>query len=264
MDTARSFAAAQTTAVPGDVEANLEQHLQLARLAASAGERIVVFPELSLTGYELELAAELAFARDDLRLAPLAELSKGAGITLVVGAPLRLGSRLHIASMVLAPDGPPQLYTKRHLGAFPGSANPDGRVPPPEASCFEPGELDPLLAIGPDRIALAICADTARPAHARAAAERGATCYLASVFTIPSEHARESANLRDHAARHSLFVLMANYAAPTGGLAAAGRSAIWSPRGELLVELAPHGAGVAVAAKGEHGWHADALALDDG
>jgi predicted amidohydrolase len=53
---ARAIAAAQTTAVPGDVAANLSQHLQLARAAAKACARVLLFPRLSLTGYELELA----------------------------------------------------------------------------------------------------------------------------------------------------------------------------------------------------------------
>lgn len=67
-----SLAAAQTAPIRGDVEANLRQHAHLVRAAAEQGAEILVFPELSLTGYELNLAAELAFAEDDARLAPLA------------------------------------------------------------------------------------------------------------------------------------------------------------------------------------------------
>lgn len=53
MTRSRSIAVAQTCPVAGDVQANLDEHLRLARLAAEEGAQVVVFPELSLTGYEL-------------------------------------------------------------------------------------------------------------------------------------------------------------------------------------------------------------------
>jgi hypothetical protein len=57
----KSIAVAQTCPVRGDVETNLAQHLRLTALAASEGAQVVVFPELSLTGYEIGLAERLAF-----------------------------------------------------------------------------------------------------------------------------------------------------------------------------------------------------------
>src|SRR5262245_49180133 len=52
MTPARAFAAAQTIPLRGDVDANLEQHARLAQVAADEQARVLVFPELSLTGYE--------------------------------------------------------------------------------------------------------------------------------------------------------------------------------------------------------------------
>ncbi len=49
--TRRSISVAQTSPVSGDVNANLNEHLRLTALAASEGAQVVVFPELSLTGY---------------------------------------------------------------------------------------------------------------------------------------------------------------------------------------------------------------------
>lgn len=70
-DAPRAIGVAQTVPVRGDVDANIEQHLRLIRIAAEERARIVVFPELSLTGYELDLAGALAFEQADARLAPL-------------------------------------------------------------------------------------------------------------------------------------------------------------------------------------------------
>jgi predicted amidohydrolase len=241
------IAVAQTVAVPGDVAANIDGHVRLARIAAHAGARVVVFPELSLTGYELGLAQALAFSQRDPRLEPLAGLAAALSMTLIVGAPVRLDSGLHIGAFILAPDGTEDLYTKHHLGAFSSAASCDGVVPPAEATLFRPGDRNPLVRLGDATAAVAICADTGRPSHPSAAAERGAGVYLTSMFVIPSEYEREIGNLRAYARQYSMVVAFANYGGPTGGLASAGRSAIWSERGELLAQFDESGVGVAVA-----------------
>jgi predicted amidohydrolase len=256
MARARSIAAAQTVPIRGDVDANVEAHLRLARLAAEAHAQIVVFPELSLTGYELDLATDLAFSEADPRLAPLVEAAAAGPTTLVVGAPVRTGSRLHIGAFILSPDRTIGLYTKHHLGAFPPGASCDGVVPPAEATVFHPGNHDPLVRFAGNTAAVAVCADTGRPAHPRAAAERGATTYLASMFVIPSDYDRDTANLQAYAGRHSMAVVFANFGGPSGGLACGGRSSIWSPRGELLARLEATGSGVAMAIEDHAGWRA--------
>jgi predicted amidohydrolase len=244
---AHALAAAQTRPLAGDVEANLAEHLRLARRAADAGAGLVLFPELSLTGYELELAPKLAFTLEDPRLAPLREAAVSSELTLVVGAPARLEGELYIGAFILRPDGSEELYTKHHLGAFGSSARVDGTPPPPEATFFRPGDRAPLVAFGEHRAAVAVCADTGHASHAKAAADRGASVYLASMFVIPSELEGDQTRLERYATRHSMLVVLANYAGATGGLRSAGRSAIWSPRGECVVELDATSAGLALA-----------------
>jgi predicted amidohydrolase len=244
----RPVAAAQTIPARGDVAANLGEHVRLIALAAARDVGLLVFPELSLTGYELDLAAQLAFSEEDPRLDPLRESALSRGITLVVGAPVRVGERLHIGAFIVSAHGSLELYTKRRLGAFPPDVNPGGVVPPPEPSVFEPGDRDPLLSYGDHTAALAICADIGDPAHASRAAARGASCYLASMFVIPTDYAADTARLEGYAGQHSMNVLFSNYGGPSGGLPSAGRSAIWSAQGKLLAQLEPSGSGIAVAA----------------
>lgn len=251
----RSIAVAQTCPIEGDVDANIEEHLRLIEMAAAEGARVVVFPELSLTGYELHLAERLAFSEHDTRLAPLVEAAASHLITVLVGAPVRLDEHLHIAAFILSPDRTMDLYTKQHLGAFEESARRDGVVPPAEATVFQPGDRDPLVRFDDDGAAVAICADVGQPSHPRRAADRGAKTYLASMFVIPSEFEDESSKLSQYAARHSMVVALANFGASTGGLDAAGRSSIWSQWGELLVQLGPRGVGVAIATESPEGWH---------
>lgn len=254
MSAPRSLAAAQTIPRRGDVDANLEAHIGLVRVAAAEHARVVVFPELSLTGYELDLADALAFSERDPRLAPLVDLASAHDITLVVGAPVRVGGRLHLGAFIIAPDRSVDVYTKHRLGAFPPDVNPGGTVPPAERTVFDPGDRNPLVRFAGNTAAVAVCADIRRPSHPREATNRGARTFLASMFVIPADFEGDAALLRQHAVSHSLTVVFANFGGPSGGLPSAGRSAIVSERGEVLVELPATGTGVAVAVEERTGW----------
>ena len=204
----------------------------------------------------------MAFSETDARLDPLVDAAWSGSLILIVGAPVSIERRLHIGAFIVAPDRTVGLYTKRHLGAFGAGASRDGSVPPAEATVFHPGNRDPLVRLGGTTAAVAVCADTGQPRHHQAAADRGASAYLASMFVIPSEYEREAGNLEGAAARHRLVVALANYGGPSGGLASGGRSAIWSERGERLVQLEVAGTGVGIATATPAGWRAEAMMLD--
>ena len=68
----------------GAVDANLELAANWTRRAAGDGAEVVVFPELTLTGYLLrDLVPEVALRADDARLAQLARVAPG--VTVAVG-----------------------------------------------------------------------------------------------------------------------------------------------------------------------------------
>jgi predicted amidohydrolase len=54
------LAVAQTRPIKGNIAANLENHRKMIEIAASKGANVLIFPELSLTGYEPELSKDLA------------------------------------------------------------------------------------------------------------------------------------------------------------------------------------------------------------
>jgi predicted amidohydrolase len=81
MEAPVTLAMAQCDAVLGDVGRNLEAHLRLAAEAREKGAGLVVFPELSLTGYMLrDLTQDVAMRRDDPRLQRLAQASREVDI----------------------------------------------------------------------------------------------------------------------------------------------------------------------------------------
>jgi predicted amidohydrolase len=75
---------AQISPVLGDVQANLERHLQIIGEAREAGVDLVVFPEMSLCGYHVrDLAAEVALVRGAPELGAIA--AQSGEISAVVG-----------------------------------------------------------------------------------------------------------------------------------------------------------------------------------
>jgi len=233
-------AAIQSASVKGDIAANLTRHLALARQAASLGARLALFPELSLTGYEPDVAAATALRGDDARFAPLAELAHSSGMTIVVGAPLRIGGILYIGAISFLPDGRVAEYTKQHLH--------DG-----EDAVFTAGFGGAALDIGDAPVALAVCADFTHASHAQAAAQSGARLYAASVLVSPGGYAKDSEILRGYAEQHAMPVLMSNHGGPTGGWQSAGRSALWDESGRLVVEGGP-GECLVLASRTAGGW----------
>ena len=76
----------QTRPITGDMQGNMAKHMQWIEQAVVDGVELIIFPELSLTGYEPTLAKDLAMEQDDSRLDDLQALSDANGITIGVGA----------------------------------------------------------------------------------------------------------------------------------------------------------------------------------
>ena len=248
--TAFALAAAQTIAVAGDLPANLQRHLAFMRMAAEQGVQVLVFPELSLTGYEPSLAAGLAIAPDDAVLAPLREMAQALGLTAVVGMPIRLAPEagVSIGALVLRADGSLAVYTKQHLH-------------PGEEVAFVPGQGGALLEWGGERIALAVCADFSHASHPLAAVEAQANVYAAGVLISEGGYATDGALLQGYAAEHGLLVLMANHGGPSGGYVCAGRSAIWADDGSLLAAVPGVGDALVIARRESGQWSGQVMAL---
>lgn len=235
------IAAAQTISVPGDVSRNVANHLRFATTAAEQGVRLLVFPELSLTGYEPALARSSVVGAGSALLDPLRRIAADADMTLVVGAPvLGDGGELLIAALVVHADGSVSIHTKEHLH-------------PGEEAVFTAGSGGPVLPIKlpieDARVALAICADTTHPEHAASAAARGANVYAAGVLITESGYGPDTAQLTTYAREHRMVVLMANHGGETGGWKPAGKSAIWSEDGRVVAACGGTGEVLVVASK---------------
>ena len=112
------IALAQLAPRLGDLEANLARHRELLAEARAGGAGLVVFPELGLTGYQLQdLAADVAMRLDDPRLAALAGLT--SGISAIVSFVEESGDhRLFIAAALLEDGEIRHVHRKVHLPTY--------------------------------------------------------------------------------------------------------------------------------------------------
>ncbi|MDQ7986429.1 carbon-nitrogen hydrolase family protein [Pseudomonas sp. G34] len=242
--------AAQCAVQAGDLAANLALHLNFMRHASELGAGLIIFPELSLSGYEPALADTLAQPADSPLLEPLCSLTMAAGMTTVVGLPLRVPGydRPQIAACILHPDGSRAIYTKQYLHAG-------------EERFFSAGQGGELLLVGGMSVALSVCAEFAHAEHPAKAAERGALVYAASVLVGEGGYPHDSSLLQGYAQRHGMAVLMANHGGPTGGWAAAGRSALWDEQGRCVASTLGVGHRLLVVSRQADGWQGSDIAL---
>ena len=114
----RRIALAQIAPRLGSLEVNLATHHDLLAKAREGGADLVVFPELGLTGYQLQdLAAEVAMRLDDPRLAELAGATRG--LSAVVSFVEESGDhRLFIAAALLEDGGIVHVHRKLFLPTY--------------------------------------------------------------------------------------------------------------------------------------------------
>jgi len=215
---------AQTRAVKGDIEANLVNHKKVIELSASHGAEMIIFPELSLTGYEPEVANALARNQDDEQLNELQQASDEKNIMIGAGIPVRSGKDVLIGMIIFRPLQPRQTYFKQYLH-------------PDEEPWFVKGLPQQILEGFNDHIALAICYEISVPDHARRAHESGAKIYIASVAKTVEGMERAFGTLAATAEKYSMVVLVSNCVGECEGKEAGGRSAIWNDKGMLLEQL---------------------------
>lgn len=222
----------QTPVFDGDVNENLRLHLSYIKQSAQLGATLVVFAELSLTGYCLPLVDSLAFDENDVRFDCLAEAAREHGITVVVGAPLK--NKRHkpaIGAVIFHAHGARQYYRKQYLHAG------EGRY------CHA-GKQNSLFEIAGYRVALAICADMGHAQHASDAIANGADLYLVSALISVSGFAKDAARLASIAAGASIPVLLSNHICASGGWQTAGDNSVWSGDGTRQLSTRHNQAGI--------------------
>ncbi|SEJ25446.1 Predicted amidohydrolase [Arthrobacter sp. yr096] len=220
-----------------DVARNVTAHEELVQRAHVQGARLVLFPELSLTGYCLGAFAGTPYAdqsspwvtEGDPRLEPLQDACARNKMTVVVGAAwLETAQTPRLASLIIGPDGSLHPVFKTHLHGA-------------ERQLFVPGDGPGMVIVDGWRIALAICADAANPSHAAAAARADADVYAVSALYTNGEELRLGLHLGARSMDHRMFGLLANLGGETPLGTSCGLSGGWGPDGAAIVGAAGTG-----------------------
>lgn len=217
-------AVAQIEPIKGNIKKNIENHFKWIKRAIQNNVDMVVFPELSLIGYEPDLAEGFASNQDDIRLNELQSLSDENGITIGVGLPTKDEGDIFVSMIIFQSHKERITYSKQYLY-------------PPEETVFKAGKNPLVLKFETEIVSPAICYETSNKAHCEFAKRNNATIYIASVLSSINGIEDELKNLSDIAKNNKLVTLMANYVGKSGGYECAGKSSVWNEKGELIGQL---------------------------
>lgn len=215
---------AQTRPIKGDINRNITNHKKWIDQAVSKGADLVVFPELSLTGYEPKLAAALATNQDDSRFNDFQAISDSQQIAIGVGMPTKNKEGICISMIIFQPHKARQTYSKKYLH-------------PDEEPFFVSGENLTGIVIGDSNVAFAICYEISIPQHVEDARKNGADVYIASVAKTTNGVENANKSLPEIANKYSMTVAMSNCIGSSDDFVSAGKTSIWNNKGSLVGQL---------------------------
>jgi predicted amidohydrolase len=229
-------AAAQATSIAGDVPANVATALSLVASAADRGARVVVLPELFLTGYDPSVwRHDSSLALDDPVLDSLVDQARARSVVVVVGAAVRRAlDSSTLSVLVVDADGVDAPYDKQHVDRD-------------EAWFFTPGSRGSSIVVDGWELGLGICYDASFPEHARAAAVAGATAYLCSAAYFTGSESRRDLYGAARALDNGMYVVVSGLTGRCGAGQFSGGSAVYDPQGRAVDRVGDASPAVVVA-----------------
>jgi predicted amidohydrolase len=223
---------AQIDTREGELDANLDKHLELIEQGRQRGLDLLVFPETSLSGYPHQRVHEGGLRWD---AAPLRRIGEAAGeLTVVVGFVEETpGAQFFISSAVWSRGELLHLHRKLNLATY-------GEFE--EGKHFAGGRYIEAfnLVEGYWRVAVLICADLWNPALVHLAALHNATLLVAPICSAEDSFGSEFSNpagwdlvSRFYAMIYGMPLVLANRVGSEGGLGFWGGSRIVTPLGEV-------------------------------
>lgn len=222
----------QGPALPGDAAGNLDRLAREARIAATEGSRLLICPEMFLSGYAIgrEAAAQAAEPAGGPSARRTAAIARDAGVALLYGYPeLAPDGSVYNAALLVDRDGRTLMsYRKSHLfgeldrGMFRAA-----------------GELPEPAVIDGWRLGVLICYDVEFPENVRRWALQGIDllCVPTALMEPYDFVARSLVPARAY--ENQIFVAYANRCGREDGLVYLGQSCIVAPDGADLVRAGP-------------------------
>jgi NAD+ synthase len=222
---------AQLNPTVGDLAGNARLATESWAAAKAAGADMIAFPEMFVTGYQVQdLVTKPAFAADALHAVERLAAGCAEGPAIGIGAPLAEGGRLYNAWWVLEGGRVTARVLKHHL--------PNDDVFD-EKRVYDTGPITGPYRVGPLRIGTPICEDAWFEDVAEALAESGAQLLLVpngSPYARAKQDVRQSLMVA-RTVETGLPVVYLNLAGGQDDQVFDGASFVLNPRGHLAVQM---------------------------
>lgn len=211
-----------------DLEKNVASHI---RMIESVDADLIVFPECSITGYDLEhlavnisqLVVKVEFAREILH-----NVCKKSGKMALIGLTYATAGKVFNGSLVVGGvDNDTTYYRKRHLTNE-------------EQVIFQPGENALVVHVKKKSIGILICRDQSHPAFFDHYADRGANLiiiqsahYYSPLDCLKKRHKNIAIPIV-RAMDSGVTVAKVNAVGELGGKLSCGNSIVVDPSGNVL------------------------------
>jgi omega-amidase len=221
------IAVAQIACLLGDPEANLSKVHDFSQRAKAVGAELIVFPEMTDTGYAMPVIQKHASHWKTGFVPGLQEIARKLSIAIVSGVSERDGSSIYNSQVLVdAKGGIVAKYRKTHLYAV---------APVEEQTCFAPGDCFASSELGGLHFGFSICYDLRFPEMYRklATEQKVGAFIVSSAWPFPRvEHFRTLAMAR--AIENQAYVIASNRVGKDDELWFCGSSAIIDPRGVVI------------------------------
>ncbi len=220
--------AAQVNLLVGDIEGNTDRIIAVAKKAQQeCSADVVLFPELSITGYPPEdlLLRPTLYQRVGRALETLAE--ELPSLTVVVGYPQQIGEHCYNSAVVIQNGKLIKHYAKHSLPNY---------LVFDEKRYFSPGTEAAVFSVKDIAIGIIICADTWDDAPAEQSKKAGAQLIVslnASPFTLNKYQARREM-LQQRSKSLGLPIIYLNSVGGQDELIFDGGSMVYDAHGKLM------------------------------
>ena len=232
-----TIALAQTDSIPGDSKTNIAKHIEFVHRARDGGADLIIFPELSLSGYSIkDLNWDLAFhVGEKERLGELLEESKN--ISIILGAVEESPEfGIHNSALFLAGNQATVAHRKMYLPTY-------GMFE--EQRYFSPGKNVRALQSPFGKLGILICEDMWHLPLPYLLAQQGAwiiICLTASPTRLSSENKNlqvgqvNTENHQTYARLLSSYIVSVNRVGFEDGVNFWGGSEVIGPDGSVVVQ----------------------------
>lgn len=214
----------QLSPLKGNVSANIDIHLATIRSAAALGIDIIIFPELSITGFEPALAKQLVQSPHSANFECFEELAEEHDISIGIGMPTESDTGLNISMLIFQPSKHRQVYSKSILHKD-------------ELPYFVCGESEPIIEVKGQKLGIGICYETLQKERFLQSVNLGAIAYIASVAKPQNGIHKANSLFESVSKQFGIPILMANSIGYCDNFLSGGQSAVWNKKGQIIGQL---------------------------